>query len=71
MSSHCKPMSLARHMAAGPFARHEAMLIVAPRTNPTPTSAVPLRPCARAQLLYDELAREITRESREDFALLN
>eukprot|EP00969_Alexandrium_andersonii_P310358 13715103-Alexandrium_andersonii.AAC.1 len=42
------------------------MLIVAPRTSPT--SAVSLRPGARAQPLDAELERKVTWESREDFA---
>eukprot|EP00969_Alexandrium_andersonii_P036797 1612906-Alexandrium_andersonii.AAC.1 len=71
MSSHCRPRSFARHIAAGPFACHEATLIVAPLTNPTPTSAMPLRPCARAQALDAQPLREGAWESRKDFALIS
>eukprot|EP00969_Alexandrium_andersonii_P278732 12319319-Alexandrium_andersonii.AAC.1 len=47
------------------------MLTAAPLANPTPTSAVPCCPCARAQLLGTEPVRKGSRESRKDFALTN
>eukprot|EP00969_Alexandrium_andersonii_P079348 3499200-Alexandrium_andersonii.AAC.1 len=64
-------MSFARHIAAGPLACHEAMLIVAPLTSPTPTSAVPFCPRAWAKPPHPQPTRKGARKGRKDFAFVH